>query len=74
VQRGLPFDRQPAHGVRVQVSGGQAQLKEQEACSPDGRRASEPRKKLLRENRLHEEEQERADECRNLEWELSAHQ
>ena len=54
---------EPAHDeIRVGVAREQRRLEEHEARRPDGGRAAEPWQDLLRDDRLHQEQQERADE------------
>ena len=55
--------RQPVHDeVGVRVAREQRRLEEDEAGRPDGGRSAEPRQDLLRDDRLHQEQQEGADE------------
>ena len=63
VQLDLRARAEPAHDiVGIGVAGEQRRLKEDEARGPDRGRAAEPRQDLLRDHRLHQEQQERADE------------
>ena len=53
---------QPADaGMRLSEATEEQYLKEQHACGPDGRRASEPRQDELADKRLDQEEQKRAE-------------
>ena len=55
--------RQPMHDdVAIGVTRQQRRLEEDETRGPHGRRAAEPWQDLLRHDRLHEKQQERADE------------
>ena len=59
----LPARPEPAHhDVRIKVAREERRLEEHEARGPHGGRAAEPGKDLLRDDRLDQEQQERADE------------
>ncbi len=63
VQLHLPPRLEPAHDeIAVAIAGEQRSLEEHEARRPDRRGSAEPREDLLRHHRLHEKQQERADE------------
>ncbi len=57
----------PRDNVRVQVAEQQRRLKKHEARGPDRGGASEPREDQFGEQRLEQEEQERAEENRERE-------
>ena len=55
----------PDHAMRVCISRKQGGLKEQHACAPHGRGASEPRQNYLGDNRLNLKQQECGQENSN---------
>lgn len=65
VQESLTAPRQPTHDeVRVGVSTQQHQLEKHQRRRPDARCRAEPRKDVLADDRLHLEQQKRAQEHR----------
>ena len=52
----------PDQAMRIKISGQQDQLEEQQRRAPHRRRSSEPRQNEFRDQRLHLEQQERAEE------------